>query len=120
MSRESDGKKVIKNVKINPGVIRHVQEYIAGKIKIRGFEDETLHERLILLMEEVGELAKACRKISGMNNDQKRKNKFLVGEEVADVVNLIFAVGVKLDLDIEKEFIKKEKQIDKRTYQRSK
>lgn len=109
-----------KNINIKYGTIKNLQKYITEKIKSRGFEDESLHERLVLLMEEVGELAKACRKISRMNSDQNRKNIFEVGEEVVDVINMVFAVGIKLELDVGKEFIKKEKEVDKRIYQRSK
>lgn len=105
--------------RLKPETIKHLQEYVAGKIKQRGFEDETLHERLILLVEEVGELASACRKISGMNVDAGRKIKYSVGEEIADVINLVFAVGIELGIDVEKEFLKKELQVDKRFYKRS-
>ena len=59
---------------LQPGTIKQLQEHVATKIKERGFEDETLHERLVLLMEEVGELAKACRKVSGMNVDAVKEN----------------------------------------------
>jgi len=93
---------------------------VAEKIEERGFADETIHERLILLMEEMGELAKACRKISGMNVDTKRNIKYKVGEEITDVLNMLFAVGVELDIDIEKEFFSKEEKNDKRVYKRSK
>jgi NTP pyrophosphatase (non-canonical NTP hydrolase) len=104
---------------IQPGTIRHLQDYIEKKIKDRGFEDESLHERLILLTEELGELAKACRKISKMNVDPKREIKNTVGEEITDVLNMLFAVGIKLGLDIEKEFIAKEALVDERRYHRS-
>ena len=99
--------------------ISHLQEYVGEKIKTRGFEDETLQERLLLLTEELGELVKACRKISGMNVDKNREIKNETGEEIVDVINLVFAVGIKLGLDIEKEFIAKEAIIDKRIYKRT-
>ena len=100
------------------GTIKHLQEYSAEKIKERGFEDESLHERLLLLVEEVGELANAVRKISNMNVDQNREITNRVGEEVTDIINLIFAIGIKLNLDIEKEFIEKNTEVDKRVYKR--
>ena len=99
--------------------ISHLQEYVGEKIKTRGFEDETLQERLLLLTEELGELVKACRKISGMNVDKNREIKNETGEEIVDVINLVFAVGIKLGLDIEKEFIAKEAIINKRIYKRT-
>jgi len=99
-------------ITLEKGTIKHLQKYIAQKNKERGFEDETLHERLLLLSEEVGELIHACRKLSGMNLDMKRKEHYWPGEEVADVINMVFCVGSKLELDIEKEFLKKQKIID--------
>lgn len=94
----------------------HLQKYIAHKIKERGFGDEPLNERLLLLVEEVGELAKACRKISGMSVDANREILHKTGEEIADIINMVFAVGIELGLDIEKEFIEKEKIISERKY----
>ena len=85
---------------LKKGSIRQLQEYIKEKIKEWGFDDESLHERLLLLSEEVGELIHACRKISGMNVDQD-------------------AVGIKLDIDIEEELKKKFEVVDKRNYKRS-
>ena len=66
------------NNKIKSGTLKHLQEYVAGKIEERGFKDESLHERLILLTEEVGELAKTCRKISGMNVDPAQNIEYEV------------------------------------------
>lgn len=105
---------------IKKGTIRNLQKHIAYKIEKRGFKDETIHERLLLLVEEVGELVNACRKITGMNCDVNRKIEVNVGEEVIDVINMVFAVGIELGLDIEKEFFKKEEIIEKRFYSRSK
>jgi len=105
-------------MELKEGTVQHLQEYVAAKIKERGFEDETLQERLLLLTEELGELVNACRKISNMNVDQDREISNEAGEEVADVLNLLFAVGIVLDLDIEKEFIEKNKKVDQRVYKR--
>lgn len=102
------------------GTIKHLQEWESLKIKERGFEDETLHERLLLLTEELGELVNACRKISGMNVDKNREITNKVGEELADMINLVFAVGVELGVDMEKEFIEKNEKIDTRMYHRGK
>lgn len=106
-------------INLPAGTISHLQEYITAKIKERDFADETLHERLVLLMEEIGELAKACRKISSMNVDPQREIKNTVGEEITDSLNMLFAVGIVLGLDIEKEFLAKEARVDQRHYERS-
>ena len=107
-------------MELKQGTIKHLQEYIDFKIKERGFKDETLHERLLLLAEELGELVNACRKISGMNIDQNREITNQVGEEITDMINMVFAVGIELGIDIEKEFIEKNKKVDKRLYKRAK
>ncbi len=107
-------------MELKKGTIKHLQKYIAQKIRERSFEDETLHERLLLLAEEVGELIHASRKLSGMNIDLIRKEISKPGEELVDVINMVFAVGNKLGIDIEKEFFKKEKIIEKRKYKRRK
>jgi len=111
-------------MKLKKETIKHLQKYIAQKIRERDFEDETLHERLLLLAEEVGELIHASRKLSGMNIDLLRENisksKEEAGEEIVDVINMVFAVAAKLGIDVEKEFLKKEKIIEKRKYKRLK
>jgi len=99
--------------------LKHLQDYVAYKIKKRGFEDETLHESLLLLAEEVGELIHASRHLSGMNVDQKRKNTQDIGEEITDVINMIFCVAIKLGIDVEQEYYKKEKKVDARFYKRA-
>lgn len=104
---------------LKKGTIRHLQEYIGQKCKEWNFKDETLHEKLLLLAEEVGELIHACRKISGMNLDTKRKKTAQIEEEMADVIMIAFDVANKLGVDVEKEFLKKSKVIDKRKYKRA-
>ncbi len=104
---------------IKKGTIKNLQEHIDYKIKQRGFQDESLHERTLLLVEEIGELVKEVRKVSGMYVEKNRKIKYEIGKEIAEVINLIFAVGIKLGINIEKEFIEKEKINDKRSYKRS-
>ena len=106
-------------MELKKDTIKNLQEYTAQKIKERGFEDESLHERLLMLTEELGELVKACRKMSGMYVDKQRPITHAPGEEITDVINMVFAVGIKLGLDIEKEFVEKEAKIDKRNYERT-
>lgn len=42
--------------------LKEIQEYIRRVIKIRGFADESAEQKMLMLIEEVGELAKAIRK----------------------------------------------------------
>src|SRR4030042_3271866 len=84
------------------------------------FEDETMHEKLLLLTEEVGELIHACRKVSGMNLDAKRKTTANIEEEMADVIMIALVLATKLSIDAEREIFKKIKVVDRRRYKRSK
>ena len=105
-------------MELEKGTLKNLQEYIAFKIKERGFDDESTQEHLLLLAEEVGELINAYRKSSNMYVDRNRASDSDVGGEVVDVLNFLFAVAIGLGLDVEKEFLKKEKVIDGRNYVR--
>ena len=60
-------------MELKVGTLKHLQEYVASKIKQRGFDDESAQERLLLIAEEVGELVNAYRKGSDMYVDTERK-----------------------------------------------
>lgn len=101
------------------GTIRHLQEYIDQKCKEWDFTGEPLHEKLLLLTEEVGELIHACRKKMGMHLDTKRKTTAQIKEEMADVIMMALDTASKLGVDLEKEILKKIKVVDKRKYKRA-
>jgi len=73
----------------------------------RGFDKETVPETFTLLIEEIGELAKAIRK----NNGQKVDNNSLeynIEEEAADVFFLLLDLCNHLNIDLAEAFRKKE------------
>ena len=109
-------------IKLAEGTLRKLQDYISAKIKERGFEDESLEERLLILTEEMGELVWICRRVYGIGHVKKEKGKTKedVASEMADIINMLFAVADCLDLDLEKAFYKKEGKIDQRVYRRIK
>lgn len=80
--------------------LQEVQEYARKMILARGFEEETLQDLLMLLTEEVGELAKEVRKTMKHKLDQDAKNTPNLANEIADVFNylLAFCVAEKIDL----------------------
>ena len=43
-------------------ILQEVQQYIKDVIKIRGFSNQEIEKTMLLLLEEVGELAKSIRK----------------------------------------------------------
>ncbi len=83
------------------------QALVSKLIIERGYDKETVPEVLMLLMEEVGELAKAIRKINGQvtHQDSKIHN---VEDELADCLWLLVDISNRLDIDLEKAFRAKE------------
>lgn len=91
----------LKDLKIPPeGKLDDLQAYMRRVAKIRGFSEETPPEILILLMEEIGELAKAMRarlKLAMSDSDRSSKN---IPLELADcfiyILHLANQTGVNL------------------------
>lgn len=100
------------NLKQSP-TLQDFQRYIEDMVVERGFEDETIEQLFMLLMEEVGEMARAARKLSGvkMADDTKRAN---LEEEVADVFIYLLDICNKFDIDLEHAFRIKEEKNKKR------
>jgi NTP pyrophosphatase (non-canonical NTP hydrolase) len=102
--------------------ISNIQKYVSFKAKERGFGDETIQERLLLLTEELGEVVKACRKGLGMHTDLKKikAKDSNIGEELADVLTMLCWTAEGLNVDLENEFIQKDKINEKRIWKRKK
>lgn len=82
----------------------------------RGFDTETVPEVFMLLMEEVGEFAKAVRRTVGMTTDKNSK-VHEVEEEAADVFWLLIDLCNRLNIDLEQAFRNKEIKNQQRTWQ---
>jgi NTP pyrophosphatase (non-canonical NTP hydrolase) len=100
-------------LKDNP-TLPDLQRYIAAMVKERGHNDQ-LTAKMLLLMEEVGELAKACRKTAGMRlaDDAAMQN---AAEEAADVLIVFLGVCNILGIDIEQAFRDKEEKNKQRIW----
>jgi len=82
----------------------------------RGFKDESISELLMLLMEECGELARACRKHTSAKTDAARPDKEKVDHELADILMYTLAIANYFNLDLEKAFREKEEINKQRTW----
>lgn len=89
-----------------------VQEYIRKVIEIRGFSNQSIEQAMLLLTEEIGELAKVIRKdkttMSIDNN--KSKNYDTIESEVADVFIVLCTICNKLDIDLFSSLKEKERE----------
>lgn len=91
--------------------LNEIQEYIRNVIKIRGFSDEAVEKTMLMLTEEVGELAKAIRKDKiNMGVDKNKIDNYdTIESEIADVLIVLVTICNKLDIDLFKALKNKEK-----------
>ena len=92
--------------------LRKVQAYIKAVNTVRGFEEQPIVETMLLLTEEIGELAKAIRKnASNMCTDiNKQYNYDSVESEVSDCLYVLASVCNKLNIDMFNCLKEKEKE----------
>ena len=92
-----------------------LQQLVARLVIERGFDKETVPEVFTLLVEEVGELAKAIRKANGQKVDTASREHD-IAEEAADVLWLLLDICNRLGIDLEQAFRDKELKNQKRKW----
>lgn len=92
--------------------LREVQQYIKTVNTIRGFEDQPIELTMLLLTEEIGELAKSIRKnATNMSTDINKQYSYdSIESEVSDCLYVLASVCNKLDIDMFKCLKEKEKE----------
>ena len=95
-----------------------IQKYIKQVIDIRGFGNQSTQAALLLLLEEVGELAKAVRKnTQGMSVDTNRINNYdTIESEIADVLIVLISICNSLGIDLFDALKEKERVNCSRTW----
>ncbi|MBE6867081.1 MAG: nucleotide pyrophosphohydrolase [Ruminococcaceae bacterium] len=89
--------------------LKQLQDYVEDMVNIRGFADETPQDCLLLLTEELGELAKEVRKNhTHIKNDTAKNNKSDLNGEIGDVLMMLLALCRTLDVDLLQAFREKE------------
>ena len=99
--------------------LEQYQQLVKKLVKERGYDDETVSEVFLLLVEEVGELGKAIRKNTGMRVSSHSK-EHAVADELADVQWLIIDLANRLDIGLDEAFEQKELANQKRKYKPAK
>lgn len=102
------------HLKSNP-TLHDLQEYVAAAVKERGFKDDRVEQRFLLLLEESGEFAKAVRKNAGLGFAADTKTKEMA-EEAADVLIILLGICNMLNIDLEQAFRAKEEHNKTRTW----
>jgi len=94
------------NLKKNP-TLSDFQTYIKEMEIERGFNEQTVLEKCLMLGEEVGELFKAIRKAEGVKIDSN-SHVGKIPEELADIFIFVLSIANKYDIDLEEAFREKE------------
>lgn len=98
--------------------LNEIQNYIKEVIEIRGFSEQKVQDKMLLLLEETGELAKAIRKtIPEASVDYERIENYTdIKEEVADVFIVLVSICNRLNINLYDAIIKKEEKNIKRQW----
>lgn len=91
------------------------QKYVIELEKERGFSDQTIIDKCLLLGEEVGELFKAVRKTEGLVVDAN-SNFTEIGDELTDIFIYLCAIANRKNIDLETAFLAKEEKNKKRIW----
>ncbi len=105
-----DQKELLKSM-TKESTMDDFQNYIKNVITLRGFDEQVIQDKMLLLLEETGELAKAIRKtIPNASVDyNKIENYTDVEEEIADVFIVLTTICNKLNINLYDAIINKEK-----------
>lgn len=106
--------KKVPRLKPKP-TLKDFQNYVKEMVEARGFSDESPKDMFVLLVEEVGELARAIRKTQGikMADDTKRAE---MEDEFADCLIYLIDLANHYKINLEKAFRTKEKKNSKRVW----
>lgn len=96
--------------------LKDLQEYNKKMIEVRGFSNETPQDIMLLLTEELGELAKEVRKSTHIKMDSNASRTQNLDKEIADVFSYIVSLCVATDIDLFEAYKKKEIENLKRTW----
>lgn len=95
--------------------LKDFQKYVSELEIERGFSQQTVHDKCLLLGEEIGELFKAIRKSEGLAIDINSSFSE-IGDELADIFIYICAIANRKGIDMESAFLKKEEKNKQRIW----
>lgn len=96
--------------------LKDIQIYMNKMIEERGFDKETPQDVMLLLTEEVGELAKEIRKTTQIKMDVNKSRTTDVSGEIVDVFMYILAMCRVMNVDLLEALKEKEERNLKRTW----
>jgi len=100
-----------------PLTLAELQDYVRKMVRMRGFEEETIEDVLLLLTEEIGELARAIRGFLGLKTTRRRQkiSEHLM-EELADCLIYLLDIANLANINLDTALREKEKRNSKRKW----
>jgi NTP pyrophosphatase (non-canonical NTP hydrolase) len=92
------------------------QQYIKQVMTERGFDEESVSQKFMLLLEEAGEFAQAAREKASLAQATDADIEDM-NDAVADVFAILLDICNHLSLDLEKAFINREHKNQTRTWE---
>ena len=92
---------------LSEATLSNLQVYVTQLEVERGFIDQTVLQKCLLMGEEMGELFKAIRKAENISTD-KNSDSFHIAEELADILIYVCAIANRYDINLEEAFRRKE------------
>ena len=92
------------------------QRYVHDLEVERGFIDQTVLMKCLMLGEETGELFKAVRKAEGIKLDHASAKVGGIDEELVDIFIFLCSIANKYGIDLEEAFRRKEEVNKKRVW----
>lgn len=105
------------NLRAHP-TLDDIQTYVADMLTERGFADQNILQRFLLLTEEIGELGKCIRKShADMSLDINKKYELEAAHEIADILIVLTSVANQLGVNMEQALREKEEKNKLRVWQ---
>lgn len=95
-----------------------LQAYVRRIVDKRGFGEETPRDKVLLMLEEFGELAKALRKYIGLKIDKNKEQQYAdLKFELADILIYLLDLANACGIDLFEAFREKEVENAKRRWE---
>ena len=92
------------------------QRYLRQVLSERGFDDETVSQKFMLLLEEAGEFAKAARNQANLTQATDTSSEDL-HDAAADLFTILLDICNQLNLNLEDAFVARERKNQTRTWE---
>ena len=96
--------------------LKAYQQYVHQVMKERGFDDERVSQKFMLLLEEAGDFAQAARKNASLAQATDAEVEDLT-DAAADVFAILLDICNQLNIDLEAAFIMREHKNQTRTWE---